>query len=108
VVDRLAPRDQLRVRGWAAFLDGRDAEAKALLLRAAEASPDDKILWYLAGEIPFHRDELAESVPLLLRAHRLDPTWVLVNQHLAYALGPLGRLDELREVAGRVAGGTGG
>jgi tetratricopeptide (TPR) repeat protein len=103
VVDRLAPRDQLRVRGWAAFLDGRDAEAKALLLRAAEASPDDKVLWYLAGEIPFHRDELAESVPLLLRAHRLDPTWVVVNQHLAYALGPLGRLDELREVAGRVA-----
>ncbi len=93
---RIPPRDRLRIRGWAAFLDGQDAEAKKLLEQAARAAPDDKFIWYLAGEVPFHRDEFAQSVPFFQRAHDLDPVWLMPTQHLALALGPAGRLDEIR------------
>jgi hypothetical protein len=53
-VDRIPPRDRLRVRGWAAFLGGDGVEAKRLLREAAEQARDDKLHWWLAGEIAFH------------------------------------------------------
>ena len=93
---RIPPKDRLRIRGWSAFLDGKDVEAKALLEQAAREAPDDKFIWYLAGEVPFHRDEFAESVPFFQRAHDLDPIWLMPTQHLALALGPVGKLDPLR------------
>ena len=92
----------MRIRGWAAFLEGRDAEAKALLEQAAQEAPDDKFIWYLTGEIPFHRDEFAESVPFFQRAHELDPTWLNPTQHLGLALGQAGKLDEVRAMARRL------
>ena len=94
--ERIPPRDRARIRGWAAFLDGKDVEAKALLAQAAREAPDDKFIWYLAGEVPFHRDEFAESVPFFQHAHDLDPIWLMPTQHLALALGPVGKLDPLR------------
>ena len=102
--ERATARDRQRIEAWAAFLDGRDAEAKRLLRGAAEAQPDDKYGWYLAGEIPFHRDEVAEAAPLFRRAFELDPTWLMATQHLVYALGTLGRQDEIRAVAERLEG----
>jgi len=99
---RIPPRDRLRIQGWAAFLAGKDAEAKALLGQAARAAPDDKFTWYLAGEIPFHRDEFAEAMPYFQRASELDPTWLANTQHLVYALGPLGRTAELRALVERL------
>ena len=95
---RIPPRDRLRIRGWAAFLDGRDAEAAKLLAQAAREAPEDKFIWYLAGEVPFHRDEFAESVPFFQHAHDLDPIWLMPTQHLALALGPLGNLDPVRSM----------
>ena len=99
---RIPPKDRLRIRGWAAFLDGKDQEAAKLLAQAAREAPDDKFIWYLAGEVPFHRDEFAESVPFFQRAHELDPVWLMPTQHLALALGPVGNLEPIRAMVKRL------
>jgi eukaryotic-like serine/threonine-protein kinase len=99
---RIPPKDRMRVEGWAAFLDGKDVEAKALLEKAAREAPDDKFIWYLAGEVPFHRDEFAESVPFFQHAHDLDPIWLMPTQHLALALGPVGKLEPIRAMVSRL------
>jgi tetratricopeptide (TPR) repeat protein len=91
-----------RLDGWAAFLAGRDLEAKALLRAAAEGAPQDKLAWFLAAELPFHRDEWAEAIPLLRRAHALDPAWTTVTLHLAFALGSTGQDAELWALAARL------
>jgi eukaryotic-like serine/threonine-protein kinase len=111
--DRLPPHDRGRLAGWAAFLAGRDAEAKALLLSAAESTPADRIAWYLAGELPYHRDEFGEALPVFKRIHALFPTWAYTTHHLIFSLGVAGRsaglralaseLDDLGEVAGAVS-----
>jgi tetratricopeptide (TPR) repeat protein len=88
--ERVPPHDQLKLRGWAAFVGGNDVEAKALFREAAVAAPDDKHAWYLAGEIPYHRDEFAESLPFFRRVHALDPLWLDASQHLSLALGATG------------------
>ena len=99
---RIPPRDRARIRGWAAFLDGNDQEAARLLAQAAAEAPDDKFIWYLAGEVPFHRDEFAASVPFFQRAHELDPIWLMPTQHLALALGPSGKLEPIRAMVKRL------
>lgn len=96
--ERAPPKERRLIEAWAAFLDGDDARAKALLREATAASPDDKLVWYLAGEVPFHRDELAESIAFFRRAHELDPAWFMPAQHLVYALGSAGDLAEVRRV----------
>ncbi len=101
-VERLPAKERLRVRGWAAYLDGRDAEAKALLRQAAEAAPEDKVAWYLAAEIPFHRDEFAEAIPLFEKVHELEPVWLTPTQHLIFALGSTGQVERLRPIAARL------
>ena len=101
-VDRLPVKERLRVRGWAAYLDGRDGEAKALLRQAAEAVPEDKVGWYLAAEIPFHRDEFAEAIPLFEKVHQLEPGWLTPAQHLVFALGSTGQVEKLRPIASRL------
>ncbi len=96
---RVPPRDRLRLRGWAAFLEGREVEAKAILREAAEAAPDDKYAWWLAGEIPYHRDEFAEGLPFFRRVHALDPSWLEATQHLVNALGVTGDPEGIRSLA---------
>ena len=99
---RIPPKDRARIRGWAAFLDGKDQEAAKLLAQAASEAPDDKFIWYLAGEVPFHRDEFPASVPFFQRAHDLDPVWLMPTQHLALALGPAGNLEPIRAMVKRL------
>jgi tetratricopeptide (TPR) repeat protein len=97
--DRLPPSARLRMLGMSAFLDGRDLDAKRLLVQAADAAPDDKYAWWYAAEVPYHRDELAEALPLLRRVHELDPTWTAVVRHLAIALWASGGTDDLAALA---------
>ena len=101
--DRVPPHERLKLQGWSAFLDGRDVEAKALFREAAEASPDDKHAWYLAGEIPYHRDEFAEALPFFRRVHALDPLWWDASQHLSLSLGATGDLVGLRALGAELA-----
>jgi tetratricopeptide (TPR) repeat protein/tRNA A-37 threonylcarbamoyl transferase component Bud32 len=96
--DRVPPHDRRRLEGWAALMSGREEEAKSVLRRAAEVSPDDKLAWYLAGEIPYHRDEFAEALPIFRRIHKLNPSWTYATRHLAFALGVTNDMEELRQL----------
>jgi len=98
-IDRVPPLDRERLAGWVAWLDGRDEDAKQLFLRAAAASPDDKYGWYLAGLVPNQREEFDEALPLLDRVYRLDPSWRIVIENRAMAMGALGDLDGLGTLA---------
>ncbi len=95
-LDRVPPHNRQRLEGQVALLDGNEVKAKQLFRASAEASPDDKFAWWLAAEIPFHRDEYAEALPLFRRIHELDPTWLDATQHLTFALGVTGDLDGVR------------
>ena len=97
--DRIPQNRRLLLQGWTAWLDGHDTEAKRLLRGAAEASPEDKFGWWLAGEIPYHRDEYGEALPLYRRVYALDPAWFDATQHLAASMGATGDLDGLRALA---------
>jgi predicted Zn-dependent protease len=109
-LDRIPPRDRDRLAGWDAYLSGREAEAKRLLLRAAEASPDDKYAWYLAALLPWIREEFDEALPLLRRIHELDPSWRIVTVGLAMSLGAGGDFEGLsalaRELLAKAEGGS--
>ncbi len=101
--DRVPPVDRPKLDGWVAFVDGQDARAKALFEEAARAAPDDKIAWFLAAEIRYHRDEFAEALPFLRRVVALDPSWLGAGQHLAFALGVTGDRVGLRARAAELA-----
>ncbi|MFT3917524.1 MAG: protein kinase [Anaeromyxobacteraceae bacterium] len=103
LLDRIPPSHQQRVKGWAAFLDGKDVEAKRLLKEAAIRAGDDKFAWRRAGEVPFHRDEFAEAAPIFERVSELDPAWPEGVEHLAIALGALDDRDGLAALETRVA-----
>jgi tetratricopeptide (TPR) repeat protein len=94
--DRVPPHDRRRLDGWVALMDDREQEAKALLRSAAESSPDDKVSWWLAGEVPYHRDEFAEALPIFRKLHALNPTWATATQHLVFVMGVTGDLEGLR------------
>ena len=95
-IERVPPVDRPKLAGWTAFVDGRDAEAKALFQKAAEAAPDDKYAWFLAAKVHYHRDEFAGALPFLRRAVALDPLWLDAGQHLCFALGATGDTVGLR------------
>jgi tetratricopeptide (TPR) repeat protein len=101
--ERVPPHERQRLEGWAAFLAGRDAEAKSLLLAAARASPGDKLAWYLAGEVPYHRDEYAEAVASFREVYALDPNWLDAGQHLVFGIGVSGDIDGLRSMIAGLA-----
>jgi len=106
---RMPPHDRGRLDGWAAYLQGRDEEAKRLLREAARASPGDKLAWYLAGEVPYHRDEFPEALPLFERAYQLDPNLFDAAQHLILLKGVAGDFEGVRAMARELsAEGKGG
>lgn len=94
--ERVPPHDRLRMRGWATFLEGKEVEAKGILRKAAEAAPDDKYAWWVAGDIAYHRDEFAEALPFFRRVHALDPSWVDAAYHLIHSLAMTGDLQGIR------------
>ncbi len=93
--DRVAPKDRLLIRAWAAHLDGRDEEAASLYRQVVASFPDDKQALYMAGDLPWHLDEHREAIPYFERVLRLDPTFDPVLDHLSFSLAILGRREEL-------------
>jgi tetratricopeptide (TPR) repeat protein len=94
-------KERTLIRAWAAHLSGADDEALGLLRHAAEAWPQDKQVFYQAGDILRHRNELSEAAERFEAAIALDPQFGWALGDLAQALGALGRHDALRTWAGR-------
>jgi tetratricopeptide (TPR) repeat protein len=91
-LERAPPRERALIRAWKAHVEGRDEEA----LATYEAFADDKQALYLAGDLHYHRGELAAAVPFFERVLTLDPGAEWPLDHLVNALGVLRRDEDLR------------
>jgi tetratricopeptide (TPR) repeat protein len=96
-IDRAPPKEQLLIRAWNAHLDGRDDEALRLYREVIDSFPDQKQALYLAGDLLYHRDDLAAAVPHLEKVLDLDPYFEWPLDHLAQALGALRLREALAE-----------
>ena len=103
-IDRAPPKEQLLIRAWNAHLDGRDDEAMLLYRKVIDSYPDQKQALYLAGDLLYHRDDLASAVPYFEKVLELDPYFDWPLDHLAQALGSLRLREALAE---RVRGSAG-
>ncbi len=96
-IDRAPPKEQLLIRAWNAHLDGRDDEAMLLYRKVIDSYPDQKQALYLAGDLLYHRDDLASAVPYFEKVLELDPYFDWPLDHLAQALGSLRLREGLAE-----------
>ena len=96
-IDRAPPKEQLLIRAWNAHLDDRDDEALLLYRKVIDSYPDQKQALYLAGDVLYHRDDLAAAVPYLEKVLELDPYFEWPLDHLAQALGALRLREQLSE-----------
>ena len=94
-LDRATPLEQVLIRAFAAYLDGRDADAMALFREATERWPGDKRAFYELGDILRHQEEIELAIPYFERAIAIDPDLGWAPGQLAEALGALGRTDAL-------------
>ncbi|BDG09394.1 serine/threonine-protein kinase [Anaeromyxobacter paludicola] len=92
---RLSPRDATLVRAWKAHLDGRDDEAERAYDQLVAASPDDRELLYLAGDLRFHRSERVGAIPYFQKLLALDPEAEWPLEHLMECYAVTGRTREL-------------
>ncbi len=99
LVDRAPPRERALIRALDAEMADRNDDALALYGRSIAEHPDDKRVLFRAGDVHYHADEFGSAIPYFERALALDPTYDFALDHLARALGSLGRREAL---AGRV------
>ncbi|HUS64284.1 MAG TPA: serine/threonine-protein kinase [Kofleriaceae bacterium] len=98
-VDRVPAREQLIIRAWDAHLRGDDDAAGALYQRAMVEYEPDKTLYFLAGDLHFHREDHAAALPLFQKALELDPSMVPIIEHAVFSLEVLGRTEEGKALA---------
>lgn len=96
---RLPEKEQLLVRAWAAHARGDDAGARRIYQSAIDRFPRDAEVLYFAGDLLYHADDLAASVPLFQRSLDARPGWSPPLWHLLEALEALGRPDEVLSAA---------
>ncbi|HQR30493.1 MAG TPA: tetratricopeptide repeat protein [Anaeromyxobacteraceae bacterium] len=92
----LPEKERALLHAWDARLDGRDAEALDLYLKASRIWPQDPEAPYQAADLLRHRDRLAEAVPWFERTISLQPDHAWALGGLVQCLGPLGREADLR------------
>ncbi|MDX5297607.1 MAG: tetratricopeptide repeat protein, partial [Gammaproteobacteria bacterium] len=73
-------------------------KAEELAARAYKASPDSAAIIDTYGWILFKQGKVSESIPLLERAHTLDPAMKEIALHLAEAYKAAGEEDKARAV----------
>ncbi|MFT3917059.1 MAG: serine/threonine-protein kinase [Anaeromyxobacteraceae bacterium] len=98
-LERLPSRERELVLAWRERLDGKVAAARARYAALLEQAPDDAEVAWTFGELEWHAGDVAASVPLLETVLRLDPRHPWALDHLVRALGYLGQLGRLRELA---------
>jgi serine/threonine protein kinase len=102
-IDRLPPREQAILRAWKAELDGDSERADEILAVLAEQYPQDAHVALAQGESFYRQARHAEAIAPLTRAVKLDPTLELAADELVWSLGLVGRTDELRKLADKMA-----
>jgi tetratricopeptide (TPR) repeat protein len=102
-VDRLSRRDAALVKAQASHAAGRDEEALAAYEAVLAEHPDDLQVLNLAGELLFHADKWAGAAPYMERILKLDPEAYWALDHLVECHAALGRLADLRRLAGELA-----
>jgi eukaryotic-like serine/threonine-protein kinase len=93
--DRLPEKEGLLVRAWQARVQGRLDAARATYARLVERFPEDKeaLVWAANTEANSFLDS-ERALALYERAFRIDPTSILIREHVAGQSMRLGRLDE--------------
>jgi eukaryotic-like serine/threonine-protein kinase len=102
-LERVPPRERAQLVAWKADLEGRPAEALAILRRARAEYPDDAWLAFALGQTLEREGRLAEAVEPLASAVALDPGLETATDLLVWTLGRLDRAAELRQLADRMA-----
>jgi len=104
ILEKSQDVDQLRVAtraaNWLALtreLQGRRPDARAILEKALERSPDDLMTLTNLGSMLVRDDRPAEGLPLLERAYGIQPNSFEVLVNLIVADAKLGRLDDARK-----------
>ena len=95
LAERLPRKERMLVLAWDAHLQGRDEDARARYREVVAAFPEEKRALFLAGDLAYHLDDLAEAAGYFARVLDLDPTLEFALDHLAYSLAILGRREEL-------------
>jgi serine/threonine protein kinase/Tfp pilus assembly protein PilF len=99
LADRLPEKERLALLGWKATVERKPEEAQRLRDQAAEAYPQDKEAVFWAGDVRFHEGDWAAALPYFERAMKLDPNYVLAQNHVEMAYEMLGKPEEQLEAA---------
>ena len=102
--DRLPEKERLVLLGWKATVEKRTEDELRLRDQAAEAYPQDKDAVFWAGDVRFHQGDWAAALPYFERALKLDPNYVLAQNHVAMSYDFLGKPEEELEAARRWVG----
>jgi tetratricopeptide (TPR) repeat protein len=97
--DRLPARERGLILAWKAHVDGDDTAALAEYARLASTFPDDKEIFYRAGDMLSGRGDCEGALPWLRRAAQLDPALMAAVDPLVSCLGATGRLPELKALS---------
>jgi tetratricopeptide (TPR) repeat protein len=97
--DRLSRRDATLIRAFQAHVEGRDDLAEAAYDQLVAAAPDDREALYQAGDVRFHRGELAGAIPFFQKALSLQPGAEWPLEHLMECYAVTGRNRELSAMA---------
>ncbi len=89
------------ILAWKAHLEGRDGEALAHYRQVLERFPDDKDALFLTGSLLHLQGDHERAIPFMEKALALDPTFDWALDYLTTELVATGRLEELRQYAGR-------
>jgi tetratricopeptide (TPR) repeat protein len=99
--DRLPERERRLLHAWRERRAGHDADAEQAYRALAADFPNDVDIAAELGAVLYDRSALEEAAAVLERALALDPSHMRAASRLQLALGILGRVDHLAEVARR-------
>jgi tetratricopeptide (TPR) repeat protein len=99
LAEQLPARERGLVLAWKHHVDGDDEAAIGEYGRLASSFPEDKEIFYRAGDMLAARGDCEGAVPWLRRAAALDPGLMAAVDPFVTCLGATGRLDELRTMS---------
>jgi tetratricopeptide (TPR) repeat protein len=93
-IDRTPPKERGLILAWKAHLDGKDDEASGIYKGLVERYPQDGHVAYTAGDLLFHKDDVAGALPYFEKADALGAAIPVMRHHIVAALFKLRRPAE--------------